>query len=216
MYKRTLPYILAYSALLVVMLILLAMYPKGELHILLNGWHTPTVDAFFKTFTVLAEWPLYALALLLIIKRKMWWVAMYAASEGVSAIVVTTLKHIFRMPRPLVFFEDHIADFLPVVEGVKLHRGLSFPSGHTATFFIFATVTVILLAHKAKDARSADGCGRTVGAVAGIQVMLFLLAALGGYSRIYLSQHFLMDVCVGSMIGFSVPLALYPLFKARL
>lgn len=216
MHKRALPYILAYSALLVVMLILLAMYPKGELHILLNGCHTPTGDAFFKTFTVLAEWPLYALALLLLVKRKMWWLAMYAASEGVSAIIVTTLKHIFRMPRPRVFFEGHIADFVPVVEGVKLHRGLSFPSGHTATFFIFATVTVILLAHKAKDARSADGCGRTVGAVAGIQVMLWLMAALGGYSRIYLSQHFLMDVCVGSLIGFCVPFALYPLFKARL
>ena len=35
--------------------------------------------------------------------------------------------------------------------------------------------------------------------------LLLILAALGAYSRIYLSQHFLSDVCVGSIIGFITP-----------
>lgn len=216
MYKRAFPYIFAYLVLLCVMIVLLQAYPKAELHILLNSRHTPAMDAFFKHLTVLAEWPLYALVLLLLLRRKVWWVAFYAASEGVSALIVTVLKHAFHMPRPLVFFEEHIADFVPVVEGVNLHRGLSFPSGHTATFFIFVTVTVVLLALKTKDARRTMVCGRTIDVVPAVQVMLLLLAAFGGYSRIYLSQHFLMDVCVGSAIGFCVPFALYPLFKARL
>jgi membrane-associated phospholipid phosphatase len=35
------------------------------------------------------------------------------------------------------------------------------------------------------------------------------LAALGAYSRIYLSQHFLSDVCVGSIIGFVTPCLIF-------
>jgi membrane-associated phospholipid phosphatase len=40
-------------------------------------------------------------------------------------------------------------------------------------------------------------------------LLLLALAALGGYSRIYLSQHFLSDVCVGSMIGFIIPFVVF-------
>ena len=35
------------------------------------------------------------------------------------------------------------------------------------------------------------------------------LAALGAYSRIYLSQHFLSDVCMGSIIGFVTPFLVF-------
>jgi membrane-associated phospholipid phosphatase len=40
-------------------------------------------------------------------------------------------------------------------------------------------------------------------------LLLLALAVLGGYSRIYLSQHFLSDVCVGSMIGFTIPFLVF-------
>ena len=36
-------------------------------------------------------------------------------------------------------------------------------------------------------------------------LVLFTMAALGAYSRVYLSQHFMLDVCVGSIIGFVTP-----------
>jgi membrane-associated phospholipid phosphatase len=45
---------------------------------------------------------------------------------------------------------------------------------------------------------------------------LLALAALGGYSRIYLSQHFLMDVCVGSIIGFVTPFVIFFKFQNKL
>jgi membrane-associated phospholipid phosphatase len=52
-----------------------------------------------------------------------------------------------------------------------------------------------------------------------IIVMMFSLlicAALGAYSRVYLSQHFLSDVCVGSIIGFCVPYIVYYFGKNKL
>jgi membrane-associated phospholipid phosphatase len=47
-------------------------------------------------------------------------------------------------------------------------------------------------------------------------VVLLVLAALGAYSRVYLSQHFLSDVCVGSIIGFITPFLMYYLFKSKI
>jgi membrane-associated phospholipid phosphatase len=45
---------------------------------------------------------------------------------------------------------------------------------------------------------------------------LLALAALGGYSRIYLSQHFLSDVCVGSIIGIIAPFVVFFLLQNKL
>ena len=39
--------------------------------------------------------------------------------------------------------------------------------------------------------------------------MLLVFAAMGAYSRVYLSQHFLSDVCVGSIIGFVTPFLIF-------
>jgi membrane-associated phospholipid phosphatase len=46
-------------------------------------------------------------------------------------------------------------------------------------------------------------------------LMLLLLAALGAYSRVYLSQHFLSDVCVGSIIGFTTPFLMFYFFRSK-
>jgi membrane-associated phospholipid phosphatase len=47
-------------------------------------------------------------------------------------------------------------------------------------------------------------------------VVLFIMAALGAYSRVYLSQHFLSDVCMGSIIGFISPCLIYYLGKDKI
>jgi membrane-associated phospholipid phosphatase len=41
------------------------------------------------------------------------------------------------------------------------------------------------------------------------KVLLLILALLTGYSRIYLSQHFLEDVYAGSIIGVSTTFLVY-------
>jgi membrane-associated phospholipid phosphatase len=47
-------------------------------------------------------------------------------------------------------------------------------------------------------------------------VVLFIMAALGAYSRVYLSQHFLSDVCMGSIIGFISPCMIYYFGKDKI
>ena len=50
-------YVIAYLTLLLVVCGLLCLYPKLELHLLLNSWHTRIQDTFFKYYTMIAEDP---------------------------------------------------------------------------------------------------------------------------------------------------------------
>lgn len=213
--KTVYVYIVGYLVLLAVVLGLLYTYPKPELHMLLNAHHTDLQDTFFKYYSVLAEWPLYVLAALPLLWKKKKMTIFFAICEATGGIFVQILKHLFRADRPIMVFENYPDMPLPLVPGVALHHSNSFPSGHTSTFFMFATCCVIILAyHYVRSAQPHD-----LKAKLGFNLSLLALlalAALGGYSRIYLSQHFLSDVCVGSIIGFVTPFLMYHLLKKKL
>lgn len=70
LFKRIFIYIALYLVLLMVVLGLMYAYPKPELHMLLNSHHSSLQDTFFKYYTLLAEWPLYLLALLPLLWKK--------------------------------------------------------------------------------------------------------------------------------------------------
>ena len=91
-------------------------------------------------------------------------------------------------------FNDLGIDF-PIVEGVDLHSTLSMPSGHTSAVFAFC-FSLALFCPKWWQ-----------------KMLCLLIAILVGYSRIYLSQHFLADVLAGSIVGIVAVLILIPLIK---
>lgn len=204
-------YGIAYAVLLCVMVLMLCLYPKAELHLMLNSCHTKGGDMFMRLYSQLAEWPLYLVAALPLVVKRWRITAFYAVSELTSATVVWVLKQLFRAPRPATFFESIPDVVLPVVEGVRLHHSNSFPSGHTATFFVFFTVCALLSAQRF-DSKQSDSSRFLPTA---LMCLLLMAAALGGYSRIYLSQHFLGDVCVGSLIGVIIPTLLFVFFAKR-
>lgn len=207
-------YGIAYAVLLCVMVLMLCLYPKAELHLWLNSCHTPLGDMFMRLYSQLAEWPLYVIAALPLVFKRWRLTVWYAASELVSATVVWVLKQQFHAPRPAAYFENIPDAVLPVVEGVRLHHSNSFPSGHTATFFVFFTFCALLLAHYYTTHENGRRFSATWRRLA--MLLLLVMAALGGYSRIYLSQHFLSDVCVGSLIGVIVPTVIFALFSNRI
>jgi membrane-associated phospholipid phosphatase len=90
------------------------------------------------------------------------------------------------MYRPSKYFELYESVQLHLVEGVNLHSLQSFPSGHTATAFsVFFFLALIL---KSKP----------------LKFSMFLLAIIVAYSRVYISQHFLVDITAGSIIAVTV------------
>jgi membrane-associated phospholipid phosphatase len=201
-------YGLAYLGLLLFVLGLQCVYPKLELHLLLNSYHTSLEDTFFKYYTQIAEWPLYILALLPILWKKLELTILFALSELSGGAVLQILKHTFCFERPVSAFEHCQNMALPLVQGVDMHHSNSFPSGHASTFFVFYTCCALYLAFHYKKQNTEQSYGKRV-LINVSMLSLLVLAALGAYSRIYLSQHFLSDVCMGSIIGFITPCLIF-------
>jgi undecaprenyl-diphosphatase len=102
------------------------------------------------------------------------------ASVGItSAVVNLALKPLTRRRRP-----DRRGVFAAGRPRVKMPTTRSFPSGHTAAAFAFAT-----------------GVGREL-SWAGPP--LYALAGLVGYSRVHTGVHYPLDVIVGALTGVAV------------
>lgn len=201
-------YGIAYLVLLMVVLGLQYVYPKAELHLLLNSYHTSLQDTFFKYYSMLAEWPLYILALLPILWKKIQMTIFFALCELSGGAVLQILKHLISTDRPVSVFEHYPNLMLPLVDGVSMHHSNSFPSGHASTFFVFCTCCALIWAYH-YSLKSKKEYHRNFFLITLSMLTLFVLATLGAYSRIYLSQHFLSDVCMGSIIGFVTPFLVF-------
>jgi len=200
-------YGITYFVLILFLFGLLFIYPKLELHLLLNSWHTGIQDVFFKYYSMLAEWPLYVLALLPLFWRKYKITIFFALCELSGGAMLQILKHTFSFDRPICAFENYHEMILPLVQGVNMHHSNSFPSGHASTFFVFCTCCALILAYHYKK---REHHSRKTWLLFNLELLaLLILATLGAYSRVYLSQHWLFDVCVGSIIGFITPCLMF-------
>jgi membrane-associated phospholipid phosphatase len=157
---------------------------------------------------MLAEWPLYAIALLPLLWKKVKMTIFFAMCELTGGSILQILKHIISTDRPVSVFEHYAYMDLPLVQGVTMHHGNSFPSGHASTFFMFCTCCVIIQAYSYIQRDRPYSLGKKI-LFNTMLIALLVVAAVGAYSRVYLSQHFLADVCVGSVIGFITPFMMY-------
>jgi undecaprenyl-diphosphatase len=101
-------------------------------------------------------------------------------SVGLTSTVVNiVVKPLSRRRRP-----DRVAERVEVARHVRMPISTSFPSGHSAAAFAFAT-----------------GVGHVMPRAA---VPLRVLAALVAYSRVHTGVHYPGDAVVGSLIGTAV------------
>lgn len=177
-------FLLTTVAALVFGFCILAIYGKTDSHILLNSIHTPALDIFFKHFTELGGGlPSYIGAAILLISLRGGLFVLLA--QLINLLLTHAIKIPVGAPRPVTYFHDLGLQMPPTVEGVDLHITDSFPSGHTSAAFAFCLCLSAMLPKRWQPL----GC------------ILSLLACLGGYSRVYLSQHFLEDILLGAVIG---------------
>ena len=195
--KYLLPFLVPTFVLALVLGIVLLIIPKAELHLALCQPHTSFLDAVIPAFTNLVDWLPYLVVLLLLFYRA-GWATFLASNLLLSTLIVQPIKHIVHAPRPLTWFAENMPDVtLPLVEGVRMNHWLSFPSGHTTTFFVlFFSLSIILCAENIK--------GKNI-----LSFLCFLCASFGAYTRIYLSQHFALDVFVGILLAIFSTLILY-------
>ena len=195
--KYLLPFLVPTIVLALVLGTTLLVVPKAELHLALCQPHTHFLDTIVPIFTDLVDWLPYLCVVLLLFYRA-GWATFLASNLLLSTLFVQPIKHIVHAPRPLTWFAENMPDVsLPLVEGVRMNYWLSFPSGHTTTFFmLFFSLSIILYAENIK--------GKNI-----LSFICFLCASFGAYTRIYLSQHFALDIFAGILIAVCSTLVLY-------
>jgi membrane-associated phospholipid phosphatase len=172
-------------------------YEKIAINLYVNRYvGNKFVNGFFYYITYLGDGRLAGILLLVILLYNVR-LGLCATFSFLSAtIVANTLKYFFfdNVNRPSYIFrwiEKHPVNY---VEGVDMHIHNSFPSGHATQAF------AILLC-------MAFATGKY-----SFKYPLLILAILTSFSRVYLSQHWLVDVTAGSLIGTGFSVLYYYLF----
>ena len=216
MLKRNAVFLTLSLMLIVALGLVILFIPKGELHLLLCDRHTAGRDFFYSHITDLAAYFPYIVCLLLLLFSRI--------GDGIfgfnallfSGLVTQCCKRLANTPRPLTWFAENMPDVqLPLTEGVDMNYWYSFPSGHATSFFSLAFIlSIVATKHilQAKPVLQRSGLTTQWSYSAAVQVLCFAFATLGCYSRLYLSQHFAIDILVGILIGILITMLVYTVF----
>lgn len=166
---------------------------------IVNNWHAYKLDYLFRGLTFAGELLIPVGLLIYFFVKKRAWVIPFLLSYATSTLIVQGLKHfVFASAlRPYAYFKavDIPWYFVP---GVEMNEYFSFPSGHTAAaWFCFVWVALLI------NTRWAG-------------IMMAILACGVGISRVYLFQHFPIDVAVGAFIGISCSTIFYFLYYDKI
>lgn len=178
-------FFLPYALFLVVCSVLLISFSKPELHIMLNKFHSPFFDVFFKYVTHLGDGTVIAIVAVIFLLVKFRYLFTFLIGSLSAALVVNLFKKVVftEMYRPAKYFELFETYKLHLVEGVNQHSLQSFPSGHTAAAFsVFLMFALVTKSNTAK-------------------LFFFFGAVIVAYSRVYISQHFIVDITAGSILS---------------
>lgn len=181
--KENKVFFIPYFVFIVSIGIVLFQYNLGDIHLYVNQFYSPFFDKIFPYLTYLGDGIIVVLVLFITLFIKLGYSWAIGISALINAVITGFLKLVVfpNVVRPIEFFDKNSA--LRLIDGFHNYRFHSFPSGHTSTAFTLYLLLAIFVKNQY------------------LKVLFFILAVLVGFSRIYLSQHFLRDVFAGSIIG---------------
>ena len=184
--KNNLLVLAIYSTVLAVSLIFLLNIGKVQIHVYLNQLvGNQILDNLFYYLTYLGDGTVAIVLLSCIIFYNVRLGICCTISFLAAALAANAIKYGLydEVMRPWHVFQWYVKTPLVVVNSDDLHIHNSFPSGHaTQAFAIFMCLSLF-----AKN---------------NLNKLLFLaIAILTAFSRTYLSQHWLVDITVGSVLG---------------
>jgi membrane-associated phospholipid phosphatase len=175
-------------------------YDKVALHIYLNQYVGNTfINALFFYITYLGDGRIAAFLLLIILLMNVR-TGIYATFSFLSSVIISNLlKYVFfdDANRPHFIFQWINRYPIRLVEGVDLYIHNSFPSGHASQAF----AVLMCLAFVSKSQL--------------LKFLFLLIAVFTALSRVYLSQHWLVDITAGSFIGIAFSILYYFVFIER-
>jgi membrane-associated phospholipid phosphatase len=163
--------------------VIILFFDKVSIFYFVNSHYSPFFDQFFYYMTVLGNGWTYTILMLAMLFISYRYSILFFSALFIKTLIVQSMKYwIFpNMLRPHEFFTN--LSGMHVVKGVDLLRYYSFPSGHSASVFCAAVLLCLLIKKN------------------NWTIFLIIIAILTGYSRMYLGQHFSVDVFTGSIIG---------------
>lgn len=178
---------MAYFILIIIATYFLLQFDKLDIHVYINKLvGNNFINTFFYYITYLGD-GLVAPFLILIILLYNFRLGITSAftlliSTGVTNLLKFTIYD--DVKRPWYIFQWISNKKITYVPNLDMHLFNSFPSGHsTQVFAIFMCLSFFSKNYFLK-------------------IIFFLIALLAAFSRTYLSQHWLVDITVGSIIGF--------------
>jgi len=169
-------------------------YDKLTIHQKINSVvGNPYLDTFFMYFTHAGDGVLALVAAVLLffisMRAGLFLLLSHAFSGGLAALLK---NYVFEYERPHFIFGYFYRDIpIKYIEGVDIQALNSFPSGHATTSFTVYTCLALLSRNMF------------------LKVFFLIIALLSAYSRTYLSQHWLIDLYAGSLIGISITTLFY-------
>ena len=144
----------------------------------------PAADFFFYIWANAGDGFIWIPAFALTFMYKKRFVPFLLATILLSTIITQSSKQVFFKSenRPTSVIKN--ASLIHTVSGIELHATNSFPSGHTATAFSLFLFCCFITSKK------------------WIVPIVFTYALLGGYARIYVAQHFPLDVGAGIFVAY--------------
>ncbi|WP_436517614.1 phosphatase PAP2 family protein [Ekhidna sp. To15] len=196
--RNTRLFFIPYLSLFTLAVVYFLYKSHGEFVLWLNGLHNPVWNFFFKYWTHTGDAIFFTIitVVLIFFKRRF---GLILGLSGISvALVSLFFKHILfpEAQRPIIYFRGY--EVLDFVDGVTILSQYSFPSGHAMAVFAMASFVALMLQNNNYSS------------------ILFIGATLTAISRIYLVQHFLIDILAGSLIGITIGTMYYMAFEKYL
>lgn len=172
------------------------MFDKNTSMLYINGHNNAFLDVILYHITRLPELAMIVFVIVLSFfnERRVFLSVIVAMS--VCGLTILLFKNVLfpEFNRPFFWLNSNHVQFHEV-PGIRLHSNGSFPSGHSMAAFSSLALAGFI---------SRNGL---------VQFLLFLLACVSAYSRVYAAQHYLMDVYAGALIGYFLSFFIYNLFN---
>ena len=153
--------------------------------LMFNHQNTPFLDQFFKYFTYLGEAFCVVFVLLFLIIKKNWVGLKHTFFILLGAISFNLFFKfvLFKAaPRPRKMLDNDA--LIHFIEGVDVHLINSFPSGHTLMASVCAAIIAFWYGKSGK-----------------IQIVCYWFCTTVALSRVYLFQHFFIDVATSMLFA---------------
>jgi membrane-associated phospholipid phosphatase len=161
--------------------------PYGDEIIRLNGLRHAPWNAVFIFFTKLGEIEVWVIAAIFLAIFKNYRAGLIVLLAGLTVLLSAFLaKDVLHTDRPAAYLSSINREKEVVfVPNVEVFRGkTSFPSGHTMSAFAFWGMMAIVSRRRVW-----------------VDIFCALIACGVGFSRIFLCEHFLVDVGAGGSLG---------------